>query len=151
MSLDKEAREFNERQKRYREQENLHKHMGGADHKELMRVLNKMEQSLGYLIDMLRDHIDTVEYERENKNPYQYRSQRGFIPKYEEGPARRTYTSSYQEDDPHLRSSSAGSFDMGKEWLKDMRDQMNKNFGEGANDGLIIDPDGPHDDRNSDE
>jgi hypothetical protein len=37
---------------------------------------------------------------------------------------------------------------MGKVWLKDMRDQMNKNFGEGANDGLIIDPD---DDRNSDE
>ncbi len=33
MSLDKEAREFNERQKRYQEQEWQHKHMEGKDHR----------------------------------------------------------------------------------------------------------------------
>jgi hypothetical protein len=149
VSLSKEAQEWNDRQKRYIEQEHLHKHMGGADHKEMMAVLNKIERSLGFLLDIVKEHLDTVE--RENKNPYQYRSQRGFIPKYEEAPQRRTYTSSYRDDDPNLGSSSAGSFDMGKEWLKDMRDQMNKNFGEGANEGLIFDPDSPDDDRNSDE
>jgi hypothetical protein len=149
MSLSKEAQEWNDRQKRYIEREWEHKHMGGADHKEMMAVLNKIERSLGFLLDIIKEHLDKVE--RENKNPYRYRSQRGFLPKYEESPRRYKYTSSYRDDDPHLGSSSAGSFDMGKEWLKDMRDQMNENFGKGANDGLIIDPDLPDDDRNSDE
>ena len=149
MSLSKEAQEWNDRQKRYIEREHEHKHMGGADHKEMMAVLTKIERSLGFLLDIIKEHLDKVE--RDNKNPYRYRSQRGFNPKYEESPRLHKYTSSYRDDDPHLGSSAAGSFDMGKEWLKDMRDQMNKNFGEGANDGLIIDPDSPDDDRNSDE
>ena len=148
MSLSKEAQEWNDRQKRYIERAHEHKHMGGADHKEMMDVLSKIERSLGFLIDIIKEHLDKVE--RDNKNPY--RSQRGFNPKYEDSPRLHKYTSSYRDDDPHLSgSSAAGSFDMGKEWLKDMRDQMNENFGKGANDGLIIDPNSPDDDRNSDE
>ena len=149
MSLSKEAQEWNDRQKRYIERAHEHKHMGGADHKELMEVLSKIERSLGFLLDIIKEHFDTVEYDKRSRTPYPYRSQRGYIPKYEESQRTHKYTSSYRDDDPHLSgSSAAGSFDMGKVWLKDMRDQMNKNFGEGANDGLIIDPD---DDRNSDE
>ena len=54
MSLSEEAREFNERQKRYRESEWQHRHTGGRDHRELMEVLRQIEQSLRVLAEEFR-------------------------------------------------------------------------------------------------
>ena len=86
MSLDREAREFNERQKRYQEQEWQHKHMGGKDHRELMDVLNKIENGLGFLIDALTQWMEDREEQRkadERRSSFglydtqKYRTQRG--------------------------------------------------------------------------
>jgi hypothetical protein len=86
MSLDREAREFNERQKRYQEQEWQHKHMGGKDHREMMEVLNNMERSLGYLIDTFNRWVEAWEKQWEENqrrssyglyDPQKYRTQRG--------------------------------------------------------------------------
>jgi predicted mannosyl-3-phosphoglycerate phosphatase (HAD superfamily) len=52
--LSEEAREFNERQKRYRESEWQHRHTGGRDHRELMEVLRQIEQSLRVLAEEFR-------------------------------------------------------------------------------------------------
>jgi hypothetical protein len=85
MSLDKEAREFNERQKRYQEQEWQHKHMAGADHREMMAVLNKIENGLGFLIDALTQWMEDREEQRKADerrssyglyDPQKYRTQR---------------------------------------------------------------------------
>ena len=54
MSLSEEAREFNERQKRYSESEWQHRHTGGRDHRELMEVLRQIEQSLRVLAEEFR-------------------------------------------------------------------------------------------------
>ncbi len=73
MSLDKEAREFNERQKRYQEQEWQHKHMEGKDHRELMEVLNKIESGLGFLIDTITQWMEDREEQRKaNKRRSSY-------------------------------------------------------------------------------
>ena len=85
MTLSEEAREFNEQQKRYKEQEHLHKHMAGADHREMMAVLNKIERSLGHLLDLLIAALDEIEEQRkvdERRSSYglydtqKYRTQR---------------------------------------------------------------------------
>ena len=52
--MSEEAREFNERQKRYRESEWQHRHTGGRDHRELMEVLRQIEQSLRVLAEEFR-------------------------------------------------------------------------------------------------
>ena len=50
MSLSQEAHEFNEQQKRYRENEHLHKYTAGADHRELMDELKRLNNSIGCLL-----------------------------------------------------------------------------------------------------
>ncbi len=45
-SISKEGRDFNESQKRYRENEWTYRYTAGADHRELMEVLRQIERSL---------------------------------------------------------------------------------------------------------
>ena len=52
MSLSHEARDFNERQKRYRESDWGYRHTAGRDHRELMRVLRQIERNLRVLMEM---------------------------------------------------------------------------------------------------
>ena len=51
MSLSNEYRDFNERQKRYRESEWGYRHTAGRDHRELMEVLRQIERSLRALAE----------------------------------------------------------------------------------------------------
>jgi hypothetical protein len=85
MSLDKEAQEWNESQKRYQEKGWQHKHMAGADHREMMAVLNKIENGLGFLIDALTQWMEDREEQRKIDerrssyglyDPQKYRTQR---------------------------------------------------------------------------
>ena len=87
MSLSEEAHEFNEAQKRYREQEHLHKHTVGADHKELMDELKRLNNSIGFLIDTVIQWIKDEEKRREDEHrrstygmwdPQKYRTQRDY-------------------------------------------------------------------------
>ena len=50
MSLDKSAHDFNERQKRYSEQEWFHRYNAGKDQRELMEALRRIEHSLHLLV-----------------------------------------------------------------------------------------------------
>ena len=68
MALSEEAHEFNERQKRYREQEHLHKHMGGADHRELMDELKRLNNSIGFLLDTILQWIEDEAKRREDEH-----------------------------------------------------------------------------------
>jgi hypothetical protein len=51
-SISKEGRDFNESQKRYREDEWTYRHTAGADHRELMEVLRQIEHSLRALAEV---------------------------------------------------------------------------------------------------
>jgi hypothetical protein len=86
MGLDKEAQEFNEAQKRYREQEHLHKHTVGADHRELMGELKRVNINIGFIIDMIQQWMVDEEKRRMEEHrrstygmydPYRHRTQRG--------------------------------------------------------------------------
>ena len=68
MSLSQEAHEFNEQQKRYRENEHLHKHTAGADHRELMDELKRLNNSFGCLIDTVIEWIKDEEKRREDEH-----------------------------------------------------------------------------------
>ena len=61
MGLSEEAQEFTEAQKRYRENEHLHKYTTGRDHRELMEELKKVNNSLGFLIDTLLKYLEDEE------------------------------------------------------------------------------------------
>ncbi len=50
-SISEEGRDFNERQKRYRENEWTYRYTAGADHRELMEVLRQIEHSLRALAE----------------------------------------------------------------------------------------------------
>jgi hypothetical protein len=51
-SISEEGRDFNERQKRYRENEWTYRYTAGADHRELMEVLRQIEHSLRALAEV---------------------------------------------------------------------------------------------------
>ncbi len=85
MSLSQEAQEWNEAQKRYRENEHLHKYTAGADHKQMMTVLSSIERCLGMLIDTIKEWIEGEDKRREDEHrretygmttPYPYRTPR---------------------------------------------------------------------------
>ena len=93
MPLDREAQEFNEKQKRYREQEHLHKHTGGADHRELMDELKRLNNSIGFLLDTILQWIEDEAKRRYDENrrstygmwdPQKYRTKRDEYSKYEQ-------------------------------------------------------------------
>tara|TARA_Y100000296_G_scaffold74281_1_gene92623 strand:+ start:348 stop:578 length:231 start_codon:yes stop_codon:yes gene_type:complete len=50
-SISEEGRDFNESQKRYRENEWTYRHTAGADHRELIEVLRQIEHSLRVLVE----------------------------------------------------------------------------------------------------
>ena len=120
MGLDKEAQEFNEAQKRYRENEHLHKYTTGRDHRELMEELKKVNNSLGFLIDTLLKYLEDEEKRREEEHrrstygmydPFKHRTQRGFsdssdrwsewaADKYRREPYRNPYKRSWRRDEP---------------------------------------------------
>jgi len=68
MALSQEAHEFNEQQKRYRENAHLHKHTAGADHKEMMAELKRLNNSIGFLIDTVVQWIKDEEKRREDEH-----------------------------------------------------------------------------------
>jgi hypothetical protein len=81
-----EKHEFNEAQKRYRENEHLHKYTTGRDHRELMEELKKVNNSLGFLIDTLLKYLEDEEKRRGEEHrrstygmydPFKHRTQRG--------------------------------------------------------------------------
>ncbi len=87
MGLSEEAQEFTEAQKRYRENEHLHKYTTGRDHRELMEELKKVNNSLGFLIDTLLKYLEDEEKRREEEHrrstagmydPFKHRTQRGY-------------------------------------------------------------------------
>ncbi len=68
MALSEEAHEFNEQQKRYRENAHLHKHTAGADHKEMMAELKRLNNSIGFLLDTFIQWIKDEEKRREDEH-----------------------------------------------------------------------------------
>ena len=85
MPLSQEAHEFNEAQKRYRENEHLHKYTAGADHKEMMGELKRLNDSIGFLIDPLMKWSEDDEKRRADEyrrstygmwDPMKYRTKR---------------------------------------------------------------------------
>ena len=110
MALSEEARKWNEQQERYRENAHLHKHTAGADHKELMGVLSKIELSLGLLIDTIKEWIDDEEQRRgeeQRRKTYGYNPYR--TPRSESPERPRFYTGvEPQWPLPHSSRQSGG-------------------------------------------
>ena len=133
MGLSQEAHEWNEQQKRYREIAHQHKHMGGADHKEMMTVLSKIELSLGVLIDTIKEWIEGEDKRREDEHrretygmttPYPYRTPRS-DPDSEPPPYQQSYTPTPTKTVPSTR----------KGHLRDEENKTNREFGDGVDDG----------------
>jgi hypothetical protein len=122
MSLSQEAQEWNDAQKRYRENAHLHKHTTGADHSEMMAVLFKIELGLGVLIDTIKEWVEDEEKRREDERRratygYSYGS-----PRTQRSDSQQEYPT-YQ---PNPRSARRSGGD---------RNEPNSEFGDGVVDG----------------
>ena len=111
MSLSQEAHEFNERQKRYRENEHLHKYTAGSDHRELMDELKRLNNSIGFLIDTVIQWIKDEEKRREDElrrstygmwDPQKYRTKRDEYAQYDPWNHTPSWT---RYEGPHTRRS----------------------------------------------
>ena len=131
MTLSPEAHEWNEQQKRYREIAHQHKHMGGADHKEMMTVLSKIELSLGMLIDTIKEWIEGEDKRRADEHRRET---------YGMGTSYRTPRSdadsqplSYQQSYTPTPTKTVPSTRKGH--LRDEENKPNSEFDDGAFDG----------------
>lgn len=86
MTLSEEAREFNEQQKRYREQEHLHKYTAGADHRETMEALSKIEKALLKITGLLNRIVEQQDdRQRQFRTPYRtQRSSHEWVPYFDD-------------------------------------------------------------------
>ena len=122
MTLSQEAHEWNEQQKRYRENEHLHKYTAGKDHKEMMTVLSSIELALGVLIDTLKDWMEAEEKRldderRRSTYGYAYRTPRSDDdpPPYQTTytPPTKTVPSTRRSGGPRNEPRGQGSFEQG--------------------------------------
>ena len=126
MTLDKEAREFNEDQKKRR----MYYDTEGRHLSRVEDELKRLNNSLGFLIDMLQQWFEDEEKRREDEyrrstygmyDPFKYRTKRGHTdtPMWEDWAQRK-----YSGDQPVApydpsRDPDRGSFDEGTEDGKD--------------------------------
>ena len=127
MSLSQEAQEWNDSQKRYRENAHLHKHTTGADHSEMMAVLFKIELGLGVLIDTIKEWIEDEVQRQENERRRETygmmsRTQRSGVDPDMPKPYP-TMTTTYGSPDGSTRRSGGD------------RNEPNREFDDGAFDG----------------
>jgi len=112
MPTNQEKHEFNEAQKRYRENEHLHKYTAGKDHKEMMTVLSSIELALGVLIDTIVGWMEAEEKRVEDERKratygYAYRTPRSDV----DPPTYRTEYTTPTRTVPSTRGQ--GSFEQG--------------------------------------